>query len=474
MRKPSANTGKQDGKEISGISVIAKPRDAAEVARVSSPSKLPMRPPTTGHRRTGSSVISKPATQNLPGTERPPRSVTTRPPISSDNSRPLSIRSKTPDAPASPTTSLQRRPSAGSATGSRHIRNASASTISSIARGPVTGHSRTTSSVTSSTRLPAQSGPPRPSSQTKVLRAPSLSQVLLPPSVSSIPDHAASTTALSGLASRPTFTTLQQRFSPAKSLAPKAATSTFLAAPSPSKLPSNIAISAETARLQAELLQLHLLHKDADLVLRQWKESARIELGKAWADLKKRSERLRDDESREEERKNALALKNWSESSIPGWGLEEKVQVLDEALTGAWKFSEPGSRYGRCVKKFETWMHDVDCTLQARKEGEQLELQADSLDLQWREDCEGLARKLQVWRDNMRNLGDLEDGNSSVAATVRGCRDLVESMYAEIQSMLRIEREVGKQERDWISSMCDEDSDDDGDVGRTVGGAWRL
>lgn len=198
-----------------------------------------------------------------------------------------------------------------------------------------------------------------------------------------------------------------------------------------------------------------------------------MQLGEKFEGLRIRSEELTTAEGRENERSNLEGWKVWKDTAVPGWGLEEKVQVLDEVLTGAWKYSEPGSRYSRCVKKFEKWLVTIEDVMDARAKGEQPELEVSALDSAWRDECEGLERKLGLWRQKVRKLGDI-DGNSALASTMSGSRNLVRGMHDQVIGMLRVEKRVRNQEREWISRTCDEDSDDDGDVGRSVGGAWRL
>ncbi|KFX97143.1 hypothetical protein O988_05001 [Pseudogymnoascus sp. VKM F-3808] len=466
--------------------------------RSQSPSKLPMRPPSSSSStsrltRTGSlshraapagsqpgdgsmrpprSVTTRPplssSSQSVvnDGSMRPPRSVTTRPPLSSDNSRPsvsrlppssdnnrssvsrpplssdnqravpLRAGSKTPTESSS--TGLQRRPS----TTSRHARTTSTGSAPSI-RPPTTRHTRNTSvsQLNSATTL-------RPPSETKQAPNPAL--------------H------------RPNFSTLQQHYSPAKSIAPKPTTASLLAAPSPSKLPSNVAISAETARLQAELLQLHLLHRDATSVQAQWRDSARDKLGQKFETLVRKHEGLVAQEEAQHGKTNALALKVWADSGMPGWGLEEKIQVLDEVVTGVWSMGESGGKYARIVRRFERWMHTVVDIQQGRERGHLLDgdevMFIEDIDGSWGDDCRVQARKLEEWRDKLADLGVVEV-KSSLATAVEGCTTLVRGMLKELDIMRRVEKEVMKSEQVWIKEMIN-DAEDDEDVPVVSGAAW--
>ncbi|KAG6051674.1 hypothetical protein E4U17_006108, partial [Claviceps sp. LM77 group G4] len=143
---------------------------------------------------------------------------------------------------------------------------------------------------------------------------------------------------------RPAFSTLQQHYSPAKTQAPKPLTSAILAPPSPSKLPANIAASAVTSKLQAELLQLHLLHRDAGAVYTEWQASAEDTLRSRFHDLKVDSGEAAERERSALEGENMLALRQWARGGGAGKDLEGRIQLLDEIVTSLWVLSEPAGR----------------------------------------------------------------------------------------------------------------------------------
>ena len=222
-----------------------------------SPSRLPTKPIT----RTTSSRPRSAAGNVLSNASslRPPSArANVSKPITSGLQRSFSTRNSNFASDTEPVKTDRSRPPL---TQSQHLRNASTSSSSAPSRGM--GHMRTQSSSTVLTanttfRPPSRDRPPVRESKN---------------SPDASPTHAESQT------TRPAFSTLQQHFSPAKNLAPKPHPATFFAPPSPSKLPSNIAISAETAKLQNELLQLHLLHKNVVQTENEWRSSAKKKLG---------------------------------------------------------------------------------------------------------------------------------------------------------------------------------------------------
>lgn len=297
-------------------------------------------------------------------------------------------------------------------------------------------------------------------SQTKHTRLPSQSQSQLQ-SHSQPQSHSRSQSiSTSSLAARrPAFNTNQQHYSPAKSLAPKPLTATFLAPPSPSKQPVNVALTAETSRLQTELLQLSLLHREAHEVTASWHASARSRLGTRFNELAAADQALREIEREGAEARGLRDLIRWGNASperdpssggngirgararaksTRGTGkdagsdgreklsLEDKIQLLDQVLSGAWALGEPGGRYQRVLCAFEDWAVLV-AEIRAAQRGGDIEgllargsggsdeeegevgLFVGDLDASaWKRDHAGLVRMLEGWQRTLAQLGTVE------------------------------------------------------------------
>ncbi|OIW33261.1 hypothetical protein CONLIGDRAFT_695711 [Coniochaeta ligniaria NRRL 30616] len=385
---------------------------------------------------------------------------TSRPPITT-RSRPGGAARPTSASGPSPTTS---RPTTSSGLPS-----------STSTAPPPRGHTRTKSSattLTSSTIL----RPPSQTQTTSALRPPTSRPLHARHQSTSSAGTTSSTAPTAPPLRKPAFTTLQQHFSPAKNLAPKPLTSTFLAPPSPSKLPTNIAITAETARLQTELLQLHLLHRDADAVSRQWEASARQKLGEKFARVAAEEERVRGGEGRMVEAVNAAAIRAWGRGR--GKELEERVGLLDGVVTAVWGVGEKGGRYPRVVRRFERWAEGVRDVMLARERvrgGGEVVFVGD-LDGSWKEDCAGLVRRLGECRDTLgflgRGEGDaVQGGESSLGRILRGVETLVDDMLAELELMLDIEREAVRGENEWVRGLNRSAGEDDTP---RAGAIWRA
>ncbi|KAG5981761.1 hypothetical protein E4U55_002590 [Claviceps digitariae] len=313
---------------------------------------------------------------------------------------------------------------------------------------------------------------------------------------------------------RPAFSTLQQHYSPAKAQGPKPLTSAILAPPSPSKLPANIAASAETSRLQAELLQLHLLHQDARTVHAQWQASAEDKLGSRFRRLCQASAAVAEREASVLEGENMLALRQWARGGGQGKNIEDKIQVLDEVVTNLWMLSDPaGGRYTRLVRRFERFLDRVRDAEAARRqslEEEQHEdhhhhhqhhhpalatpgppldmLFVDELDASWRDEVAALTRRLETWTAQFSSIDDFAAGDttpladadgtggsaSALGRMLAGVRHLLREMLRELYAMGEMEALALAREEAWIERMNREGEDGEGTTNRGVGAVWRV
>jgi hypothetical protein len=216
------------------------------------------------------------------------------------------------------------------------------------------------------------------------------------------------------------------------------------------------------------------MHKDAGIINSQWRASAKRKLGSRFRSVVERNKDLVDLEVEETGKINAAALKKWKDLGAPGWGLEEKIQVLDEVVTGVWNLGDSGGKYARLVRKFERWLSRCQDILEARADDEKLEVDevvfVEELDSVWKDDCLLLGRKLEIWKGHLKDLGSPEVG-SSLAVVLDGCRSLVIGMLQELTLMAQIERAAISMETEWIKSMNNDVLDDE-DIA-VAGAIWR-
>ncbi|KAK1781699.1 hypothetical protein QBC45DRAFT_37897 [Copromyces sp. CBS 386.78] len=331
------------------------------------------------------------------------------------------------------------------------------------------------------------------------------------------------------------FDTYQQHYTPTKiPLAPKPLTSSFLAPPTPSKQPANMAASAENSRLQTELLQLHLLHRDAERVRGEWEGDAERKLREKWERVRREHEVVGELEAREGEEgvMESLLQLGLAGDGLEGRGMldEQKIQALDEVILGAWAMSEPSfsssyssssgatmGKYTRVVLGFEVWAERARRILEDRrrstedKEGGDGGLKLDEngevemiggLDVEWKNECVALGRRLEEWRRVLGEVGRVSlelpgYGSFRASRSIRGVKDveketndreeeeedkspldrilsgfgsLVDNMLAELEVMEQIEREGVAEESEWVRRMNRVGEEEDEEEGGETGG----
>ncbi|POS87390.1 hypothetical protein EPUL_002751 [Erysiphe pulchra] len=275
---------------------------------------------------------------------------------------------------------------------------------------------------------------------------------------------------------KPLFSIHQQHYSPAKNLAPKLHPAAFLAPPTPSKWPANKAISAETTKLQNELLQLHLIHRDCGHTEKEWQASAKSKLEARFLKIVEMEHNILEKEKCENSKLNAIALKEWQEVGAPGWGLDEKIHIFDNILTGLMNTRDARGRYARATQKFEKWVDLYEDVFERREkkfENYAETLLIEELDSNWKNDCFYLRRKLELWKDNIRDLG-IPQSESSLELLVDQVQRIILGMLSEIDFMTRLEREVMGREEHWIKLMNDRMLDDvRKQEGPEAGAIWR-
>lgn len=212
---------------------------------------------------------------------------------------------------------------------------------------------------------------------------------------------------------------------------------------------------------------------------KEWRASARHKLGERFEKLVKRNDELIGLEEGQRDRECGLVLKSWAadENSRSGWGLEDRIQVLDECVTGLWSMSEPGSRYGRVVRRFEKWMDRVVDIRAGREKGVLLDdhsgdlLLIEELDQQWRDELRSQARKVETFHERLADLGEVE-GKSSLSRTLSGLMSMASGMATELDYMKKIEAEVVRAEAIWIREMIEDAGSED--EGTAAGAVWRT
>ncbi|KAL1611442.1 hypothetical protein SLS59_000161 [Nothophoma quercina] len=245
---------------------------------------------------------------------------------------------------------------------------------------------------------------------------------------------------------RPAFSTLQQHFTPRKES--KAPTSTFL---HPAPITASNSLPPELVSLQLDLLQLHLLHENAEEVSRQWEASAKRQLRLKFDEVASMYQAMLEHERSGQEQKNLQALLEWTGAKASA-SLVEHIQVLSGPLHELPSLVQTGGRFQRHVAAFEQWMswvEEVRSARESRKEGGLGSI--EGLGDAWKAENAALMRKLTSFS---RDLGGLSQpaAGSSIASIIGNCESLLDGLLEELRVMQGIEADVVSKEKEWVET----------------------
>jgi hypothetical protein len=248
---------------------------------------------------------------------------------------------------------------------------------------------------------------------------------------------------------RPAFSTLQQHFTPKK--ANKAPTSTFL---HPPPVSTTDILPPEAVSLQTELLQLQLLHENAEHVARDWEVSAKRNLRHKFEEVASLHHVTLEQERAGQEQENLQAWLQWARSS-PSHCEEQHIEYLSGPLHELPSLIEPGGRVWRLVDTFSRWMSLAEEIRTARQSGTGDESEArtiSGLDDSWKAEHTAVLRKVMTFLQALDELYHPTHHGSSIHSIFNSCRALLDGLRDELFTMQAIEAETVAMEKDWVES----------------------
>ncbi|KAF2173341.1 hypothetical protein M409DRAFT_17281 [Zasmidium cellare ATCC 36951] len=246
--------------------------------------------------------------------------------------------------------------------------------------------------------------------------------------------------------SKPSFSTYQQHYSPAKSALPKPGIPSGKPAavarpPTASGREGEVPITAEVALEQIDLLQLSLLHRSSEQVLAEYEASARQKLAKQHARLRKEYESIRGHELEQRRLTNLSAIETWCPDHAL---LAEHLQTLNRVVTALRMHTEPGSRYSELSDTFDSWATKAEATL---FDDTQAASFIEALPESWRAAHTSLALKLRSIQRDLDTLPPVpppssSDVQSSLEIIMDNCSSLVDDMLKSLEVMTKLQKEV--------------------------------
>ena len=256
--------------------------------------------------------------------------------------------------------------------------------------------------------------------------------------------------------------TYQRPPSPKKSAKPAPNSS---ADPDPSMFPSSW---PEIAALQTEMLQLSLLHSSSVQRNAECQRESENNLRRKYESVAGAYRAILADERERQRRLNNRALSLWNKNSHERkdrQGFPEQIQLLSRVAHKVSNLSDKEGRYTLAIREFEKWLQSAEETRKSRSHPETSVADPivfiDPLDHSWKEELNALTMDVELCSRQLESLdilgyGEMEDlRESALVRIAQGLRDMVDMMIREIQTIRRIEADMVKYERTWVSQLTE-------------------
>lgn len=252
---------------------------------------------------------------------------------------------------------------------------------------------------------------------------------------------------------KPAFNTLQQHYSPQKTRGLKPASATLIHSQPPN---TESSLPLETQLLQARLLQLSILHREAVPALHSWENSARLKLSQKFKAVAQQCQFVQEKELQVRRDANVSALKEWCGGD--SGSLAENIQVLSNVIAETTQLLAPGGRVEEVIGVFSEWLGLVEGIWDLREEnhesnriGSEFDF-IDGLGETWEAEAAGLGRRLGGLGRMVEGL-DMPRKESSLWDLMSLVKLLIEGAVDELGVVGKVQREVVERERKLISSL---------------------
>ena len=258
---------------------------------------------------------------------------------------------------------------------------------------------------------------------------------------------------------RPAFSTLQQHFTPKKTSS--VPTASFFAS-APSKQDRDDTFSSEIGRLQTELAQLHMLHRNSAAIQAQWEQNAERSLRCRFEGLSKQHIELKGIASESQALINQSALLMWCHH-MSDVEIAERVQLLSRCIVEIGSILNADSKLSRVLGLFGAWFDRASQIQRSRSHsiygvGQNLNF-IEGLGNGWIAEVDTLDKKLSSLLRELESLGEIPE-ESSISRVLDMVKSVVSNLMNELDSISVIENEIMTQETSWIQDMIKDLVDD--------------
>jgi hypothetical protein len=272
-----------------------------------------------------------------------------------------------------------------------------------------------------------------------------------------------------GTTSSSQFTTYQQQFSPRKVVRPTALSAARASADGEDSLIP--ASWPEIAALQTELLQLGLLHSSSLQQTAALKAESEEQLQTKYDAVAKTYRAIVGEEKKCQRLLNGQALNRWLENASEHGGrpnFAAQIQAFSQLVQEVCDLTDSlGGRYTMLIQEFEEWFRKAQAIESMRLHRQQGDAShvvfIDPLDRVWKDEVHAMTMKLE---QSSRQLQSLDiagyDGpeqalaDAALVRTAKGLDVMIASMVDELKAIRRIEAQIVRSERQWVSQLTAE------------------
>lgn len=254
-------------------------------------------------------------------------------------------------------------------------------------------------------------------------------------------------------ATRPAFSAMQQHYPPSKK---------SLSVASVDNVKPMTTMEGDYDKfsdLSVELTQLHMLHRTAAGVQRQWEDSAKQSFQHRFDDLCMRHVELKEIAHQQRTLLNQLALVEWCQG-IPSAHVAEKVQQVSRNIADIRALLEPDGKYVRVLEIFEAWfaraqqilgLRDKDIVSTQRQDLAFIDGIGDG----WKAEAMVLERELTYCLRELKAFGEIR-AVSSLSRILSLHKTLVLNLLEELDVIQWIENDIMEHEGLWMEQTIND------------------
>ena len=206
--------------------------------------------------------------------------------------------------------------------------------------------------------------------------------------------------------------------------------------------------TSEALAENLELLQLHVLYRQAIKAQQQWKRSAEAHYEKQFQGLASRATALRDRQTQEAEQRSTAAILKWCNAD--GGTIEHKLATLSRIIAATDRLASPESAYTALIRAFEHWYDEL---IGRQQQGRRLTSRqrpvsevAEGLGDGWKAEARAQQGAIVGLAFELLELG-ASTADCELTRCVTALSEMLNNMLQELEVIQGIEGDILRQEQ---------------------------